>query len=499
MKDSIVFKLIKSLSPKEKAYFKRFAKIYKTDVSFKYLNAFDLINKMENYQEERLLKEFKIDKKRLSTINSELYNRILKAMRNCHASQQIAVRLKELWIDANFLYGKGLRTESLKLIRTAKKLAKNACFELEYFDFLILEGKVHRDKARKETLKWEIENNKKIKNSLRQIELETKMYMLYREVNQKVRDEKGNAIVSKQLLQQLNNLIESIPICFPNQLTIIYFLFILSKCQGGLNNMKSSKSYEKNIVDIFEGNEKLKEGHLLSYITVLNIYINSSFGDNKMSAVIEMIQALNSIKPKQLNHEIALFSVRHHFEILLNFKQKDYTSITKLAKEIEIGLKKYKEKIRLDRRITFYYNIGVAYFLDKNYKETSQWLKNFLIMNDFKAAMPSTQLNAQFIWAITEFEEFIYTPNLKELEHLERILRTSIKIIKKNLEENSALQSNKQLINNHPILKTLATLINIVNGRSQKEKNHFFYNLYDDIKNEPIIQPYLPWLASKIL
>jgi len=101
-----LFILIKLMSQAEKRYFKIFSKRHVIGQKNNYVVLFDIIDKLDKYDEKRLLAKLK--KKQLShnlsMCKSQLYNLILKSMRNYYDEKSIdRILTNSLW-DVNFLY-----------------------------------------------------------------------------------------------------------------------------------------------------------------------------------------------------------------------------------------------------------------------------------------------------------------------------------------------------------------------------------------------------------
>jgi len=121
--------LINSLSPTEKAYFRKFAgRHYKDNSTFKKL--FDEMESAassnENYSEERIRERFKNEKfiKQLPVTKIYLYNNILKSLNLYYSEDNIDLKLNLLINNATILYKKELYSQSLKMISKAKALAE---------------------------------------------------------------------------------------------------------------------------------------------------------------------------------------------------------------------------------------------------------------------------------------------------------------------------------------------------------------------------------------
>jgi hypothetical protein len=116
-----LFDLIQSMSKSEKRYFSLDAKKSGRNSS-RYLDLFKAINQMEAYEEGRLRRKFGNS---LPTDKHYLYNAILKSMRDYNSSKSRAARIKEMLLDAKYLYKRGLYHQSEERLEQAKALARD--------------------------------------------------------------------------------------------------------------------------------------------------------------------------------------------------------------------------------------------------------------------------------------------------------------------------------------------------------------------------------------
>jgi hypothetical protein len=115
-----LYHLIQAMSKSEKRYFTIDAKKSGRNSS-KYLELFQSINQMEVYNEQKLQKKFG---KTLPFDKSYLYDAILRSMRDYRSSKSRAARIKEMILDTNYLYERGLYQQSEERLKQARGLAE---------------------------------------------------------------------------------------------------------------------------------------------------------------------------------------------------------------------------------------------------------------------------------------------------------------------------------------------------------------------------------------
>src|SRR6266496_4660765 len=120
-----LFQLVKSLEKSEKRNFKLYAQRNSSSDDLKIVKLFDALDKLDQYDEEQLLKKNKsIKKQQLSNIKAHLYKQILSSLRLIKDENNIDIQLHEQMDHARILYNKGLYLQSLKVLDRMKEMAK---------------------------------------------------------------------------------------------------------------------------------------------------------------------------------------------------------------------------------------------------------------------------------------------------------------------------------------------------------------------------------------
>ena len=124
MKNDSLFTLIKSLNKNEKGYFKKNSRLYSTTKENNYLTLFEVIDKMEVYDEKELKLRLKGEKwiKHLPTLKNYLFTQILK---NLEAYQNNGGKNEEtLLAQTDILIHRGLHAEALTMLKKGQAAAE---------------------------------------------------------------------------------------------------------------------------------------------------------------------------------------------------------------------------------------------------------------------------------------------------------------------------------------------------------------------------------------
>ncbi len=120
-----LFTLIKSLTKSEKRNFKLYAKRFPNSHDLKFLQLFDVLDKLTEYDEASILKKMPdVRKRHLANLKRHLYRQILTSLRLIYINKNIDIEIREQIDFARILYGKGMYMQSLKILERIKQIAQ---------------------------------------------------------------------------------------------------------------------------------------------------------------------------------------------------------------------------------------------------------------------------------------------------------------------------------------------------------------------------------------
>jgi len=110
---------------REKAYFKRYAKLYSENEQKNYLKLFDVLEKMECFDKAYLKKRFagQLMVKHLSSELDYLLKQLLKSLANYYLESSTPMKLQQSILYTEILIERGFPKKALKYLNKAKKLA----------------------------------------------------------------------------------------------------------------------------------------------------------------------------------------------------------------------------------------------------------------------------------------------------------------------------------------------------------------------------------------
>ena len=121
-----LFDLIHSMTKSEKRYFKLLSSRHTIGEENNYVRIFDYLDKQEEYDEDKLFKDFKGESflNRFSITKKRLYDHVLSALDSFHVSHSIDAQLHKMLHSSNILFEKSLYDQSRRILVSAEKLAR---------------------------------------------------------------------------------------------------------------------------------------------------------------------------------------------------------------------------------------------------------------------------------------------------------------------------------------------------------------------------------------
>lgn len=132
-----LFSLIKSLTKAEKRSFKLYANRFGSGTDTKFIQLFDVIDRLPDYDEPEILKRLpEVKKHHLPNLKRHLYKQILTSLRLIHIQKNIDIQIREQLDFARILYGKGMYMQSLRMLDRIKKIAVDHHQDLLHLEIL---------------------------------------------------------------------------------------------------------------------------------------------------------------------------------------------------------------------------------------------------------------------------------------------------------------------------------------------------------------------------
>jgi len=382
-------KLIKSMSKPEKRYFKVFSSRHIIGDENNYQTLFDAIDKLDDYDEEKLMKKFK-DKvfvQRFSIAKNRLYNALLKSLDSFHANSSVEAQLHRQVHSAEILYNKSLYDQSLKVLHSARKVAEkheilHLLAEISKWEKRILEKNNYddiQDEAQlNEILEKDIEVNEKLRIHSELWNIKSRLFsQLYRQG--KVRSESETKMFER-ILHDAKSKWSGKEIGIENEYMLQH---ISSAYHFALGQYAECYPYLKQNIALIESNPHLFEEEPGIYLSVLSntIYVGMRMGEWKEAfQYLEQLRAYPATLAERMNEdlEIRLFALGKSTELTLYAQSGEFEKGLEMIPEIKLGLGAFDEHLSNVRKAHFYFNIAVIYFGLEQYHEALKWVNKLL-------------------------------------------------------------------------------------------------------------------------
>jgi hypothetical protein len=381
-----LFQLIKSLEKSEKRNFKLYVKRNSTSEDLKIIQLFDALDKMDQYDEEQLLRKNKgIRKQQLSNAKAHLYRQILSSLRLIRNEENIDIQLHEQLDHARILYNKGLYLQSLKMLDRIKENAKSHNQVTFLLQVLFFEKKIEalhitrsmQDRADRLTAEVDVVNGElRLMSSLSNLALQ--LYSWYIR-NGLARNEKDEIAVQQFFERHI-----------PAD---------LSNCQGFYEKLYQYQSfcwyafirqdflmyyrYTQKWVDLFAREPFMIGIETAHYIKGMHNLLSAHFDLLNAQKFVEELAVFEEFSRSPVvthnhNNVIQTFVYLHISKLNRHFLDGTFTEGLALVPVIEQKLKEYEIYLDRHRILVFYYKIACLYFGSGDYGHTIDYLNKII-------------------------------------------------------------------------------------------------------------------------
>lgn len=376
-KEDSLFSLIKSLTKAQK----RYIKVNNTHVIGKknnYMMLFDALDKMDEYDEEKLANKFKDTNfiKHLPSEKNYLFELILKNMRSFNTDRTVVFTLQSLLQDIYFLSEKGLHEACAKKIKKAKKLA----YKYEEFSYLI------------ELILWERrllsflfvddltvkvrEQTDEMRKAMKLISNEMEYRELYDEVLLTIRSdfhslteekkEHLDKVITSPILEDETNALSLNAKSYFHGCWISYYN-LSREPEKGLQHVQ-------RMIALWEEDPDMIKENLHRYKMSLNNLAGDSYAAGDIELYHSAIDKMRSLPARSLREEAEDFQSIYFLELYYYLNHMEFDKALAIAPEISASLERFGDLINAPKLLNFYYNLAVLYFLSEDMDNALVWL-----------------------------------------------------------------------------------------------------------------------------
>ncbi|MCO6500694.1 MAG: hypothetical protein J5I47_09985 [Vicingus serpentipes] len=405
-----LFELIKTLSKSEKRYFKLYAKRNLTEKELVFIQLFDVIDKMDQYEEKKITQKFPtLQGSLISNHKANLYEKLLMSLRLLKHSTP-GIRVKELISFSDVLLQKGLHFQSLNQLQKAKKLAGTYHLNILKLEIIEFEKQIeasyitrsHQQRA-KELSDESNQIRELIKTEGKWSNLALKMYDYYL---------KFGHIKNKNDLSQITAFFES---RLPGE--TVYELSFYGKIYKSQSyvwfhyitqNFVECYKHSLNWINTFNDVPAMKINEVDLYMKGLHNCLSALFYCDdaiRFKRNLELLEKFiaNNQSSFNNNQKILAFIYFETAKLNLFFLEGKFTEGAKYTIELAEKLKIYEKHIDISRVLTFNYKIACLKFGSDDYKGAIKHL-NFIINHPELSLREDIQSFARILNLIAHYE-----------------------------------------------------------------------------------------------
>src|SRR5438552_4750692 len=381
-----LFQLVKSLEKSEKRNFKLYVKRNSSSDELKIVKLFDALDKLNEYDEEQLLKKDKsIRKQQLSNMKAHLYKQILSSLRLIKDENNIDIQLHEQMDYARILFNKGLYLQSLKVLDKMKDMAR-INNQLTYLQqALFFEKKIEGLFITRSMQQKAVDLSKESDDTNCQLSLVNRLSNLSLQLYGWYITH-GHARSQREVDELKKFLEDNLPEETKNAHGFYERLYLYqSYCWYAFirQDFLQYYRYTQKWVDLFAEHPNMFEIETAHYIKGMHNLMGAHFDLRNAKKLNESIDEFEKfshrkvVKGNDINH-ILVFVYLTTARINSYFLEGNFTEGLKQVPHIEEKLKEYELYIDRHRVLVFYYKIACLYFGAGKNEKAIQYLNKII-------------------------------------------------------------------------------------------------------------------------
>ena len=389
-KDNL-FVLVKSLTKSEKRQFTLYVGRMDSNEDSKFLNLFQLLDKINRYDEKLILSRGIVSKQQLSNLKAHLYKQILISLRMNPMHKNIRIQIREQLDFATILYQKGLYKQSLKVLEKAKLFAtkneeKYISYEIVELEKVIESQYITRSLSnRTETLIGESESLRIQNNLATQLSnLSLQLYERLIKAGYAKSDQEFREIT--QFFYENLPKIDIIQLGFREKLWYfkahVWYSFLTQ-------DFLSTYRYASKWVEMFEESPSMINIHPVFYLKGINYLMESLVlikYPSKFKHILKQMEHWTNQDsfPKNDNLRALIFQFYFSNKLNMHFLEGSFEEAQILIPEIKKGINDNINQIDPHHIMMFYYKIACVYFGSEDYENCIVFLDKIISNKSLK-------------------------------------------------------------------------------------------------------------------
>lgn len=377
-----LFELVKSLNATEKRYFQVYATRFASDKQkSNYQRLFDDLNNWtaDKYSDTEFRKKFRKRSymKNFAWEKNQLFELILKVMRNYRTGTDPEIRAHEMMIDVQFLLSKNRMLEAYRMLEKLYELAEDAELFAEQMNVL---NYMHNLNIRSSKLKqitaaeFELKENELLEKV--RLQRQVRIYNSYLFEIDRNDEWQLRRQEAERLYTQLEECAKH-PL-LPKRSRLMY-LACANTYHDAMRNYEAAFEAASEVVALLKNPE-------YAFLSQSPSRIISGYGNYLAAAM--MLERFDLYPPilaelKQLKCQTDLEEMERWYgvvtdEIIYLMNVKKYESIDELIKYTDSGIAKYANKLPEGKIITLNCNLSLLCFFSRNYIQSQKYINQLL-------------------------------------------------------------------------------------------------------------------------
>ncbi|BAM99834.1 hypothetical protein [Blattabacterium cuenoti] len=427
-KSDHLFLLIRTLSKSEKRNFILYANRIKRNKCTKFMKLFEIMRKMNVYNEKKIFKKAPIKKEQLSNIKAHLYKQILISLKKLqNPVENHDIKIREYLDFSKILYNKGLYIQSLKLLKKAKIIAKSYESNTILLELVEFEKMIESQHITRSLYSRYVELSEESKELIERIQcnnalssLSLELYGLYLKVGY-VRNEKDKIFIETYFRTNL-------PKFDINKLSFYEKLFLYQAQvwyhyirQDFIMCYRSSSKW----VELFQNHKNAKKIAPVSYLKGYHYLLDTLFYLNHYSKFIHVFQQFEKeVQNGEIlingNTKILIFMYTYTNRINKHYMEGRFSEgVKKVIPLLFIELNKISNRLDSHYIMILYYKIACLYFGSGDNKNTILYLSK-IMENKKKNLRQDLQCFSRLLYLIACYESGLD-------ENMDRKIRSTYK------------------------------------------------------------------------
>lgn len=496
-----IFQLIKAMTRKEKAFFRRYSMLHSSGKEGAMTELFEKIvqlsDKTDIYDEEKLKKYLTPDTlKHLPVVKNNLYKLVLKSLHEYRDEPTKEDKVKSLIEQHDLLFSKSLLKQSRNALMKAKKIAAEAELFMYMHDILNKERILARymldaegyEEVVERAYREQTRNLEQMTNLSALNDLGSRFILVMQKYpTSKVRDE--NVLKEINMVTESPLLADESGMLSATALRRFYNLKLVSA--DWKNNYNEQLKYAVKYSVLAEKNIHEGKSTIHEYIISLNSVITAAVRVRNYEEYEKAYEKLSNIEV-QFGHMTERDKLEARYMLGLSVFSASADNYypergEAMLKEAEDSYKQYEKELSVHQKIIWYFVIARFCFACKNYEIAGKWLNRLIFIPNADVSQ-DYQCYARIMNIIVAYE----SGNPDSIEHS---LRMAYYFLTKR---------NKVYTYEKIILKYIRESFRV---RSEAEINEMLELMHKDlseIHNDPFeenafdaFNP-IPWLESHI-